>query len=85
MRQLLVINPNTSPGVSALLRQHVQQAAGSHVEVTAVTARFGAPYIADEASYAVAGHATLDAWAARACLLGHVHAIKADLLSLIHI
>ena len=64
MRQLLVINPNTSPGVTALLRQHVQQAAGSHVVVTAVTARFGAPYIADEASYAVAGHAALDAWAA---------------------
>ena len=64
MRQLLVINPNTSPGMTALLRQHVQQASGSHVVVTAVTARFGAPYIADEASYAVAGHATLDAWAA---------------------
>ncbi|MCM2341517.1 aspartate/glutamate racemase family protein [Rhodoferax sp.] len=64
MRRLLVINPNTSANVTALLRQHVQVAAGSHVQVRAVTARFGAPYIADEASYAVAGHATLDAWAA---------------------
>lgn len=62
--QLLVINPNTSPGVSDLLQTHVQNAAGEHVRVRTVTARFGAPYIACEASYAVAGHAVLDAWAA---------------------
>ena len=64
MRQLLVINPNTSDRVTALLQQHVQAAAGSHVAVRSVTARFGAPYISDEASYAVAAHAALDAWAA---------------------
>ena len=64
MRQLLVINPNTSETVSLLLQTHVQAAVGSHVHVRTVTARFGAPYIADEASYAVAGHAALDAWAA---------------------
>jgi len=64
MRQLLVINPNTSANVTALLQQHVQAAAGSHVSVRSVTARFGAPYISDEASYAVAAHAALDAWAA---------------------
>ena len=63
MRHLLVINPNTSPRVSALLQQHVQAAAGSHVAVRTATARFGAPYIACEASYAVAAHAALDAWA----------------------
>lgn len=63
MRQLLVINPNTSAGVSALLQQHVQAAVGSHVSVRTATARFGAPYIACEASYAVAAHALLDAWA----------------------
>lgn len=64
MRQLLVINPNTSASVSALLQRHVQAAAGSHVQVRTATARFGAPYIACEASYAVATHAALDAWAA---------------------
>ena len=64
MRQLLIINPNTSAGVSALLRAHAQAAAGPGVVVRTVTARFGAPYIACEASYAVAGHAALDAWAA---------------------
>ncbi|MBX3585367.1 MAG: aspartate/glutamate racemase family protein [Ramlibacter sp.] len=63
MRQLLVINPNTSTSVSALLQTHIQTAAGLHVQVHTVTARFGAPYIADEASYAVAAHAALDAWA----------------------
>ncbi|MBH2018686.1 MAG: aspartate/glutamate racemase family protein [Burkholderiales bacterium] len=64
MRKLLVINPNTSASVSRLLQSHVQAASGLHVRVRTVTARFGAPYISDEASYAVAGHATLDAWAA---------------------
>jgi allantoin racemase len=64
MRRLLVINPNTSASVSALLQMHVQAAAGLHVQVRTVTARFGAPYISDEASYAIASHATLDAWAA---------------------
>eukprot|EP01036_Dinobryon_divergens_P042900 gene42900-57048_t len=60
---LLVINPNTSASVSALLQRHVQAAAGLHVAVRTATARFGAPYIACEASYAVAAHAALDAWA----------------------
>ena len=64
MRQLLIINPNTSASVSALLQTHAQQAAGSHARVRTVTARFGAPYISCEASYAVAGHAVLDSWAA---------------------
>jgi len=63
MRQLLIINPNTSARVSTLLQDHVQHAAGLHVKVRTVTARFGSPYIADEASYAVAAHAALDAWA----------------------
>jgi Asp/Glu/hydantoin racemase len=64
MRHLLIVNPNTSPAVSALLQVHAQATAGAGVRVRTVTARFGAPYIACEASYAVAGHAALDAWAA---------------------
>ncbi len=67
MRRLLVINPNTSGSVSALVQHHVHLAAGPEVHVDTVTARFGAPYIACEASYAVAGHALLDAWAADQC------------------
>ncbi len=64
MRELLVINPNISASVSALLQDRIQAEVGSHVRVRTTAARFGAPYIADEASYAVASHATLDAWAA---------------------
>lgn len=63
MRHLLVINPNTSAHVSTLLQSHAQAAAGPGVQVRTVTADFGAPYIACEASYAVAGHALLDRWA----------------------
>ena len=44
----------------ALLQRHVQGAAGLHVAVRTATARFGAPYIACEASYAVSAHAALD-------------------------
>jgi Asp/Glu/hydantoin racemase len=64
MRRVLLINPNTSASISALLQTHAQQAAGPDVQVRTVTARFGAPYISCEASYAVAAHAVLDAWAA---------------------
>jgi Asp/Glu/hydantoin racemase len=64
MPKLLLINPNTSASVTALLQTHAQRFAGDGTTVQTTTARFGAPYIACEASYAVAGHATLDAWAA---------------------
>jgi allantoin racemase len=64
MQRLLIINPNTSASVTALLHNHAQRCAGPNIVVTSVTARFGAPYIACEASYAVATHATLDAWVA---------------------
>ncbi|MDZ7890615.1 MAG: aspartate/glutamate racemase family protein [Rhodoferax sp.] len=71
MRRLLVINPNTTESVSGLLQGHVQGIAGPGVRVDTVTARFGAPYIACEASYAVAGHALLDAWATDQCAAPH--------------
>ncbi len=64
MARLLVINPNTSASVSDLLQRRVSAAVGGANVVRTVTARFGAPYISSEASYAVAQHATLDAWAA---------------------
>jgi Asp/Glu/hydantoin racemase len=66
LSQLLVINPNTSASVSALLHTHVEAALAACRRRCGCTPprRFGAPYIADEASYQVAGHAALDAWAA---------------------
>ncbi len=63
MPRLLVINPNTSASVTALLQRHVQAVVGDGLTVHSLTARFGAPYISCEASYAVASHAVLDAWA----------------------
>jgi allantoin racemase len=62
--RLLIINPNTTSRITTLLETHARTIVGPEVVICAVTARFGAPYIACEASYAVAGHATLDAWAA---------------------
>lgn len=64
MPRLLLINPNTSAHVSALVLRHAQDAVGHLAQIDVVTARFGAPYIACEASFAVAAYAVLDAWAA---------------------
>lgn len=63
MPRLLVINPNTSAHVTEALRRHVAAQAPAGWQVQAVTARFGAAYIATEAAYAIAAHAVLDAWA----------------------
>lgn len=62
--ELLVVNPNTTATVTALLARRLRAMAPADAIVHAVSARFGAAYIADEASFAVAGHAVLDAWAA---------------------
>lgn len=77
MTQLLIINPNTSVSFTAKLSEHVR-AALPQTDVQAVTARLGAPYIASEAGYAVAGHAVLDAWAAWRA--GHEHIPDAVLI-----
>jgi Asp/Glu/hydantoin racemase len=62
--ELLVINPNTSVAVTQTLRRHVEAALGGAIELHTATARFGAGYIASEAAFVVAAHATLDAYAA---------------------
>jgi Asp/Glu/hydantoin racemase len=63
----LLLNPNTSPAVTARLLAHAQaelQARGrADVALQACTATLGASYIATEASYALAAHGALDAWA----------------------
>jgi allantoin racemase len=68
MSQLLIINPNTSTSVTDKLRQHAQALCKADQSVECITARFGASYIVDEASFAIASHATLDAWAYAATL-----------------
>lgn len=64
-RRLLLINPNTSEAVTQRLHSHLQPLVPAGVELLACTAAFGAPYIACEASHAVAAHAVLQAWASQ--------------------
>ncbi len=64
--RILLINPNTSAEITALIAGHVGTMVGSRAELKPVTARFGARYIASRAALAIAGHAALD------CLSEHV-------------
>ena len=58
--RLMVINPNTSEAITARLRALAEDEAGGSVTVSAVTARFGAPYISDRAGAAIAAEAVVD-------------------------
>jgi Asp/Glu/hydantoin racemase len=73
--KLLVVNPNTSASVTALLLRRIVAAVGKAAEVEAITAPFGAAYIASEASYVVAAHAALDACSAHVAARGRPDAI----------
>jgi allantoin racemase len=59
----LIINPNTTLAITQRIgaAAHALPASQGHA-VQMMTASFGAPYISDEASYAIAGHAVLEAW-----------------------
>lgn len=61
--RILLINPNTTAGVTALMASHVTAIAGDAAEFIPATGRFGARYISTRASAAIAGHAALDAFA----------------------
>ncbi|MDB5802494.1 MAG: Asp/Glu racemase [Rhodocyclales bacterium] len=63
MPRALILNPNTSDSVTAMLIAHVGGMLGSDWQLQGVTASFGAQYIASETAYAVATHATLDSFA----------------------
>lgn len=63
MPRLLVINPNTTDSITALVATHVRAAVAADIELRAVSGRFGARYIASETAYAIAGHAALDCYA----------------------
>ncbi|MET0446332.1 MAG: aspartate/glutamate racemase family protein [Pseudorhodoplanes sp.] len=62
--RILLINPNTTDSVTALVTQHVTAVAGDAATFIPVTGRFGARYISTRASAAIAAHAALDAYAA---------------------
>lgn len=62
MPTLLLINPNTSVPVTALLARHAAACAPAGATLHAVTAPFGAAYIASEAAAATAAEAVPAAW-----------------------
>jgi allantoin racemase len=66
-KRLLIINPNTSRSVSETLHRialhEAAKRSDAQLEVRMQTARLGASYISDEISFAIAGHALLDAYA----------------------
>jgi Asp/Glu/hydantoin racemase len=59
-RHHLLLNPNTREALTAELVAALAPAAA--LPLHGITASFGEPYIASEVSYAVAGHAALQAW-----------------------
>lgn len=63
MHHLLIINPNTTADVTRRMVDAMTPLLGPSVAVSAVTARFGADFIACEAAYSIAAHAAIDAWA----------------------
>lgn len=62
MKQVLVINPNTRADMTAMVAD-AARLAWPGVAVRTATGRFGGLYIASRAAFAIAGHATLDAYA----------------------
>lgn len=61
--KLLLINPNTTESMTGRMLEMSRAMVRPSTEVAAVTGRFGARYVASRASYAIAGHAALDAYA----------------------
>jgi allantoin racemase len=62
--QLLIINPNTTDAMTDKVVAAARLALPPSIQIRSATGRFGASYIASRASFAVAGHAALDAFAA---------------------
>jgi Asp/Glu/hydantoin racemase len=62
MAAVLAINPNTTNAVTALVECHLRAAAPA-IAWRMATGCFGARYITSEAAFAIASHATIDAWA----------------------
>jgi Asp/Glu/hydantoin racemase len=61
--RILLINPNATESVTALVADHARAIAGDAATFVPVTGRFGANYISTRASAAIAAHAALDALA----------------------
>jgi allantoin racemase len=61
--KLLMINPNTTQAMTDLMLSVAQEAAFAGTEIKAVTGRFGGRYVASRATYAIAAHAAIEAYA----------------------
>jgi allantoin racemase len=66
-RRYLLINPNTNLLTTQRLQEVLLPLLPQGVQLEVRTARFGAQYIACEASHAVAAHACLEAWVEQRC------------------
>jgi allantoin racemase len=62
--RLLIINPNTTAGMTDKVRDAAVAFLPANWAITAVSGRFGPRYIASRATFAVASHAAIDAYAA---------------------
>ncbi|MDB5588874.1 MAG: Hydantoin racemase [Devosia sp.] len=60
---ILLINPNTSAEITEAIRQLALAEIGDQAVLTAVTAPFGARYIATRTAVTIAAHAVIDAYA----------------------
>jgi Asp/Glu/hydantoin racemase len=63
MPQLLVINPNTTQEITDKVANAISALAPAGLSMVARSGAFGPRYIASRATFAVAGHAALDAFA----------------------
>ena len=61
--RLLLINPNTSSEITDKVVTAARRVAAPGTEIVGLTGRFGARYISDRASSAIAAHSALDAYA----------------------
>lgn len=61
--KLLLINPNTTAAMTEKVLSVARQVVAPGTELVGATGRFGAAYVATRSAYAIAAHATLDAWA----------------------
>jgi Asp/Glu/hydantoin racemase len=61
--KLLLINPNISEDVTAIMAAEARRSASPGTEIALATARFGALYVENRVEAAIASHAVLDALA----------------------
>ncbi|PTM40872.1 aspartate/glutamate racemase family protein [Bosea sp. 124] len=61
--RILLINPNTTTEVTALMERVLAPLLPAGVSLVPVTGRFGARYIASRAASTIAGHAAIEAYA----------------------